>query len=280
MKHLFLQKLIALTSLILMMIFLSFVGTPNGVEQALAAPPVVPDACLNELGKPIIPRVPVQGARALALNFDHPLEWFKTEACLATLDPIIDPEEYEGVIVDGIGYEIVYCDIIGNTGPIGIGNGTARFADGSHVSCPSELLATGVEMHKFYVWAKATFHNTGPDYFTLAEHPDFEVKANVDANWNVELKSRYGLNASEFSHRNIITNVQNTVVPLFSRILGTTGSGTATGIHTINGQRMSPPANVGPFSLTDPAPIIIGKSEAGYAWNVDFIVIDPPNGYH
>lgn len=255
-------------------------GGPGNTSQVFAAPPTVPDACLNDQGNPVIPRVPVQGARALVLNFDHPLDWFETAACLATLDPYVDPEEYEGVIVDGVGYEEVSCTIVGNTGPIGIGNGSARFSDGSHISCPSELLATGVQMHKFYVFAKATFHNTGPEYFTLADHPDFEVKANVNANWHVKLKSRYGDGAPFFSHRNIQANVQNTIVPLFSRILGATGSGTAKGKHKINGRRMLPHANVGPFSITDEAPIIIGKSEAGYAWNVDIIIIDPPNGYH
>lgn len=283
MKHLLLQKLIALTTVIFTMIILSFALTPNGSERAFAAPPVVADACLNDLGTPVIPRVPVPGARALALNFNHPLAWFETEACLATRDPksdpAFDPEEYKGVIVDGIGYEVVYCDIVGNTGPIGIGNGSARFADGSHVSCPSEFLATGANIHKFYVFAQATFHNTGPAYFTLADHPDFEVKANVNANWHVQLKSRYGINGAYFSNRNLVANVQNALVPLFSRIRGDYGSMTK-GAHQINGDWQLPSVDVESFSIVDDAPIIIGQSSAGYAWNIDFIVIDPPNGYH
>lgn len=282
MINLFPRRFISLLlmAFVLIVAVLPFLGISSIADRVGAIPPVVPDACLNEAGNPVIPRVPVQGAKALVLNFNHAPSPFQTEACLATLYPIVDPEEYDGVIVNDVGYEIVYCPIVGNVGLLDVGDDLARFDGNFHIECDSDLLRPEVTINKFYVYAKALFHNTGPKYYKLASHPNFEVRANVDNNWHVKLSSRYGSNALYFAHKDTTTNVQNTVARLYSQLRGTYGSEDADGSHVINGKLMPPPADIGPFDLDDTAPIVIGQSSAGHAWDMDIIIIDPPNSYH
>lgn len=236
-------------------------------QDTLALPTPIPASCVNDQGNPVIPRVSRVNARALVLNFNHPLNTSWTPGCIATIVNLGPPLQ--------IDYAPVSCTIQNNVNGVSVGNGTAPFDGTFWIECPGGLLGSG-EMSDFYVYGRASFSQTGPFSYPLVEHPDVQVSASVNTNWHVALESRYG--SSSFSNLDATTNVSGMNVRLRSDADGYNGVGT----HRVNGVDQSPTGAVTPFSFDASQPIIIGRIPGpviARPWQLHILIVDPPSPY-
>ncbi len=227
---------------------------PFGAATAYAqgAPP----ACRDDQGNAVLPSSLV-GGWVLVLNFNHPKQTVNTVACRVTAT---------GVNPLQVSYTIFNCPLRDNVNSVKVGAGQAPFDGKFWIECAGGPIVPGQgpTYDTFYVFGEATFGASGATY-TLMQHEDAEVNADVDANWHVKMRSRYG--ATTFEHEDGVTNVNGMKVSLQSQVAGS-------GTHFINGTQLLPAATVPAFPYNYNKPIRIGNP--GQSWTLYQLIIDPP----
>lgn len=232
-------------------------ATMSPLRASTALAQGTPPACLNDQGNTVLP-APVMGAWVLTLNFNHAPTLGTTKACRATTT---------GVNPLQVSFTMINCQVRNNPAGIQVGGGQAAFDGNFGIQCPGgpSVPGQGPLYTNFFVSGDATFSTSGAAY-TLLQHQDVGIRVEVDANWHVKLRSRYG--STDFEHQDNVTNVNGMQVSLTSLVNNGGGS------HFVNSTELQPSATVAPFSFAFNQPFSIGSP--GQIWTLYQIIIDPP----
>jgi hypothetical protein len=210
-----------------------------------------PAECLSDQGHPVEPRADIANGWVMVLNFNHIPSTKTTVGCVVSRT---NGKE--------LAYTLIECTIQNNLRPVTVGGGSASFDGNFWLQCPGVQWGISSQTD-FDVVALAQF--AGPGTYTLMEHLDAGVEAQVDGDWHVGLHSRYG--QSSFAHLDSQTSAQGQQLALLSMVADQVG------LHGVNGQALLPPAKVETFVFDSDQPITIGG--AGQVWTLSELIIDP-----
>ena len=232
---------------------------PPTLPPAIALAQSVPDPCLNDQGQSVLP-MPVLGAWALALNFNHAPSTSTTTAC-RIMTVALQPQKVTRTLVT--------CTVNNNSRNVQVGGGAAAFDGNFWITCPNgpPVPGYGPLYNGFAIYGQMQFPTLLTSAsFSVVQHQDVELSATVNASGKIKLTSRYG----SYRYQTADSSTDVTTAPVF--IASSVGAGA--GSHQV-AQTIAPfttPVDRFPFSFSQP--FLIGQ--AGKSWTLYELVIDPP----